>query len=123
MKRAMHVAAVLAMLLLMGGCQRAEKAPSHKKVKITVSGSTCSSDMDPVHVSHGDDVQWTGGQFEVTFDKGDGSPCNEKPPWAADSGKVCTIGSGAGHKTKYRYKITDKQANAVCADPSVQVDD
>ncbi len=123
MKHARGVAAVMAMLLLIGGCQRAEKVPSHQKVKITASGPTCSPDKDPVHVHHGDDVQWSGGQFDVTFDKGDGSPCNEPPPWTADSGKACTIGSGAGHKTRYRYKITDKQANAVCADPSVQVDD
>jgi hypothetical protein len=134
MKQVRLVAIGLMLLLVASGCKGggSRHAVQHKTVNISSADSKCTVpiEQDELHVCQGDDVKWTGGSFEVTFDKGDGSPCNEAPPWPADGSKLCTIPGDSGKtcpdpsgtRKKYRYKITDKQHNSVCYDPSVVVD-
>ena len=88
----------------------------------------CTVQPDKLQVSRGGNAYWllthgAKGKFEVTFDKGDGSPCDGSGPWiASENGpsQFCTISANAAYKL-YRYKITRKDDGTVCADPSVQV--
>jgi hypothetical protein len=112
---------LLLTLLFLSGCNRTPKVLQHKSVRITMSGTSCQPDQDPVKVNKRDDIKWTGGgHFQVTFDKGDGRPCTEADPFPADGTKACSIADTAEMKI-YRYKITNKHDGTVCADPSVEV--
>ncbi len=96
----------------------------------------CTVDYEQVNLSKhkGHSLQWTtSGDFEIKFDKPEGTPCvdnpgshNQKPTFRAQNGhnsEKCYPDPNATEYKPYRYSIYKQGATTACKDPAVIVED